>query len=1247
MEKDHMSVGERSEQNRDARLMGSVQTATPFVNRKQPLDVLSRCLEEARGGRPQVVLLQGEAGIGKTRLLKEVRSLASHCGIEVCFGRCYENLTLPYLPFVESLFSRLEPVLEEVKPSLRADAEIIERLLHPEEKLSLAAGVSLSAPSDQDKLRLLLAVSRATVRLAQRRPLLLCVDDLHWADQPSLDLFSHLVFAIADTAVREPVPVLIIGAYRPVEPHERLARTIVRFQREDICQTLELSGFGEAEVNELIQSLGLARPSHQLVATVSRATQGNPLFIQEVLHQLVEQDALQKRGGYLVTTLADSDLRLPEQVTVAIAARTRGLSDECRSVLTLASLLGDNFSLQTLSGVSGVSEEKLLDLLEEGIGQRLLLNEEQTFQFAHPLIRHVFYHEPSAARRQRLHLQIARTLEYLYAGSLEAHLLEIVHHLVNAGPAAQAEKLVQYAFRAGDQVFAMFAWDEAARCYEAALSAAETTTALSVHDRATLHYRAGLAHYRDMDVGPALDHYEKAIAAYRLTNDLQGLAQVLEIRTRAYLTQASVPYGTLADVQSLEEVLNALGEEEPRLRGRLLAILGEAHWHARQTDKAEEMARRALAIGHESKDAAVCSYASHVLALAYMQSMSPRQALESWHNALDFARQAGDLWLQAGPLTRIPWVLTGLGRLEEAEAVAVEAGTLTRKIHNWAEYSMATATLTIVAVIKGDFAMAERHAREVMLMMHRSHYPWGGARSLPALACARAAYGAWDEARDAIDMLIEPGRVFAEAGPAFQSIVRVYRQLVLTYAGAAEEVRQQVGTNPPWAVRRSRPDMGALSRLGALVEIADCIPAPTLAEQPYHALVQAVGQGAVFSTEWVFLLQRILGVAATLSGCWEKAEAHFQAAIATATAIGAQPELGRSYLDYARMLATRGNAEDRRRIVELISQACALFQKLGMVPFVRRAVQFAEALRPPVTFVPQQDAVAPDDLKGLEEEILDHVARGRTNQEIAEMLVLSLETVTHSVSDIFAKTGASERKTAAAYVAERGFVSRAQARRIETASVGREAQDETANIFCREGDYWVLAYQGTVCRLKDSKGLHHIALLLRAPGREFHAIEVATAMRQSLASSSVPAASALSEGEIAAHSLRVGRLGDAGEPLDTQAKAAYKRRVDELREELEEVQRFNDPGRAAKIRAELEFLTDELAAAVGVGGRNRQAKSAAERARLSITKTIKAALRHIEENHPVLGQHLATSIKTGTFFSYMPDPSRPISWIFS
>jgi DNA-binding CsgD family transcriptional regulator len=494
-------------------------------------------------------------------------------------------------------------------------------------------------------------------------------------------------------------------------------------------------------------------------------------------------------------------------------------------------------------------------------------------------------------------------------------------------------------------------------------------------------------------------------------------------------------------------------------------------------------------------------------------------------------------------------------------------------------------------------------------------------------------------------MLVEPGRIFAEAGPAFQVVVRVYRQLLLAHAGELDEVRKQVTTNPPWAARKSRLDIGALPRWCALVEIGDLIGAPALVEQPYQALSQAVEQGVVFSTDWPFLLQRILGVAAALHHWWDKAEAHFQAAIETATTLGARPELGRSCLDYARTLATRKGKGDRDRITELIKQAHALFHELGMEPFARRATQLAETLQPPVVLAPQQGGVYPDNLDDLEVEILGHIARGRTDQEIVDALVLSRKTVIQSVGNIFAKTGVSERQAAAAYAVERGFVSQAQARGVESASVRGESQGETGNIFRREGDYWILAYQGTVCRLKDSKGLHYIAFLLHSPGREFHTIDIVTATSKAQATSPMPNPSTLSEGEIAAHGLSIGKLGDAGELLDAQAKAAYKRRLNDLRGELEEAQRFNDPTRAAKIQAEVEFLADELAAAVGTGGRDRKAASVAERARVNVTKAIKVALHHIEQNHSVLGRHLATSIKTGMFCSYFPDPTRPMAWI--
>ena len=144
----------------------------------------------------------------------------------------------------------------------------------------------------------------AVVKLAQTSPSLVIIDDVHWADALSLDLFEHLAFTVSDMAAREPVPMLIIGTHRPVAANERLAHLTARIQREEICRTFALAGLSEGEIRELLGGLGLRRPSHQLVATVTDATQGNPLFVQEVLHHLVRQDALQEQGGYLVTATA-------------------------------------------------------------------------------------------------------------------------------------------------------------------------------------------------------------------------------------------------------------------------------------------------------------------------------------------------------------------------------------------------------------------------------------------------------------------------------------------------------------------------------------------------------------------------------------------------------------------------------------------------------------------------------------------------------------------------------------------------------------------------------------------------------------------------------------------------------------------------------------------------------------------------------------------------------------------------------
>jgi hypothetical protein len=197
--------------------------------------------------------------------------------------------------------------------------------------------------------------------------------------------------------------------------------------------------------------------------------------------------------------------------------------------------------------------------------------------------------------------------------------------------------------------------------------------------------------------------------------------------------------------------------------------------------------------------------------------------------------------------------------------------------------------------------------------------------------------------------------------------------------------------------------------------------------------------------------------------------------------------------------------------------------------------------------------------------------------------------------------------------------------------------------FKREADYWTIAFEGEVLRLKDTRGARYIAELLSHPGTEFHVLDLVTAGSSGDAGHHQGPVSDVrfANGELAPGA------GDAGEILDPQARAEYKARLDELREEIEEAESFNDPERVARAREEMRFLNEELAGAIGLGGRHRKAASDAERARVSVTKAIKNAQRKIAESHPALANYLSATIRTGTFCSYLPELGAPTQWEIS
>lgn len=202
------------------------------------------------------------------------------------------------------------------------------------------------------------------------------------------------------------------------------------------------------------------------------------------------------------------------------------------------------------------------------------------------------------------------------------------------------------------------------------------------------------------------------------------------------------------------------------------------------------------------------------------------------------------------------------------------------------------------------------------------------------------------------------------------------------------------------------------------------------------------------------------------------------------------------------------------------------------------------------------------------------------------------------------------------------------------------------SLFVQHNDYWAIRYHGHTAFLKDSRGMHCLALLLRYPGREFHVSELLTCLI--LMGAPIPPAAVTANRRLrnAGDQLISGRLSDAGTVLDAQAKAEYKRRLKDLRQELKEAERFNDFYRAAKAQHEVNAISRYLASAIGLAGRDRKTSSVAERARSAVTKRIKRAIRKIGEAIPSLGHHLSMRIKAGYFCSYNPHPDRPVVWKF-
>lgn len=889
----------------------------------------------AWAGESRVLLVSGDAGVGKSRLLRELRVRAEAEGGIALVGQGYEDVPLPYRSLVEALL----PLAGRLSEIGQADAALLRRLLHLGGTVELATG----RREEAEPQRLFFALSRALSTFAATRPLLLMIEDLHWVDRASLDVFEHLAFRLARGGDADAGRILLVGSCRPLPDSHRTARALERLAREERCERISLDGLDEQGTYELLGALGVDQPSSGLVRTICDATGGNPLFVREVVSHLERTGAIEERGGGAVATVRATQLGIPSSLAGAVSARVDKLGEPVQRLLSLGALLGHRFDLRLLAGIAGRDEDDVVDVLEEAVRDRLIVDEGQSYLFGHPVVRQVLLQAPSASRRQRLHLQIASRLEEMYASRRDGGILRIAHHLVRAGDAAEPAKVVDVARSAAFRALSTCAWHEAAEMFEAALTAGKRGDVATRTEIAELHAWAGFTYAKSDDRGPCIEHLDRAIAAYRDLGDRRGFLTALHLKTRARIDFGMVTYTDRDDVRPLEAGLADLAPGDDRLRARIMGTIALAYWAAQEPEQASANARRAIELARASGDDRLCGELSVALGLAQFQKLELADALATWQTGLEHARRADDLSGAVAAILRMPMPLFMLGELDRAERMIEEGRELNRTVQNHGLEALGFAFHAHACAVRGEFADADRHAREALSLQRRTHFPWAGIVADVSRAWIHAIRGDAVTALEAIDQIFVPGRIFDDPS-GLESIFWPNRRIIEAYAGLSVAL----GDDPPGFVPPPAPgealDSPMIAAYCYQVELADFAGRPEYAARVEAVLARAEESGVVLSVGWPLLLPRVRGIAAMLAGRHAEAREHVERALRIATRLGARPELARSELDLARVLASAPDGAGRTEAAAVLRRAIASLRSVGMPSFLERARALAARL---------------------------------------------------------------------------------------------------------------------------------------------------------------------------------------------------------------------------------------------------------------------------------------------------------------
>ena len=916
---------------------------------------LESAFDSALSGVGSLTMVVGEPGIGKTAICEQLATYVTLRGGKTLAGHCYEegSLSLPYLAFVEAMRSYvLDRDPQGLETDLGTGAADVARIVS-EIRDRVQVELRPAGDPEDDRWRLLQGVTTFLRNASTVQPLCIVLEDLHWSDRGTLDLLIHMARNLQGSRL------LIVGTYRDVEvdrPHP-LSSALAELRRGSAFQRVPLRGLTVDEVHRMINAVAGQEVRWALAEGVHRQTEGNPLFIQEVLRYFVEEGLLKRQDGRWVgrwreTGEAPLEMVIPEGLRDVIGKRLSRLSQECNRLLSIAAVIGRDFALETLQAVSSMQEEEVLVGLEEAL--RVGVVEDQSrgaiarYRFTHAFFRQTLYEETITPRRIRLHQQVAQALQSQYAARLEEHAVELAEHFAFYSDPEGLAKAVEYSEVAARRAMSVYDYGEASRLLERAIGVQEVLDPDDKAKRCDLLLACGDAL---MHAGEPQRVFEalapEALALAEGLDDSERASQTCHMALEAIFRYGAASMGSTPVFR--QWVARADGYAVPGTLDRVSAdiALGRVEIGYGRHPQARLHIMRALELARQLEDPEGLFHATMLLIGPYT---APQQEEEAYQ-LLEELPQRSREGVSARSLGGILWIGGGvyLDRVqqERAEELWHELEELGERTRDGMTLLRSIVNEANLAAVDGRLEAALDIGERLLTMGEEQGTPvfgrqWATFTTLmPLLHLGRA-----EEALEASPQAIQM------AGGEESGVILSRKALLLAHLDRHAEALAILRQLRTAFDADEAPTFQLVALLETAVMLGDSEWAEILAA-PLSVVAHLAWCSVAFTCP-----ARHLGAASALLGEPEKARAYYQQALEACAKIGFRPEIALTRLQLAELLLNEASvgaihelplrqdaADLRREAMEHLDFAIGEFRDMKMQPSLERALRHREILR--------------------------------------------------------------------------------------------------------------------------------------------------------------------------------------------------------------------------------------------------------------------------------------------------------------